>query len=340
MEEEVGATATTEVAVRPPALAVTVMLRDELSPAVLSVAMARPLMSVTPWVTTRPPESEVKETGTPAINRLLASRAMAVTVAVAEPLDGIVAELAVIVSALTGLEEAAPPTETVTVDVNVPARAVTVILRGVLLPPVVRLAKATPFGPVVVDPALNAPDEAVSVTGTPATTMLLLSSTRAWIAAVTEPSAGIEAALAVRVNEAGVVDEDVAPTATTTVEVKPPAWAVTVMLRGVPSPPVVSCAVATPSAPVAVVPTLNAPEEVERVTGTLPITTLLPSSTRALISALAEPSAGIDAMLEVRVSAAGVRVVPPLPPVPPPPDPPWNAFSPATAGSERQSQQG
>jgi hypothetical protein len=236
--DDAGATSTSVAELIPAVEAVTVIVRVVLSPAVLSVATAWPLLSVTPRVTSKPPEFAVNDTGTPGNSKLLASRAIATIVASADPSEGMEVELVTSVSAATVVVEAAVPTAMVTVDVNPAACAVTVMLRGVLFPPVERIARATPSLPVTTEPKLNAPDDADSVTGIPDTATLLLSRMSARTSAVLDPFAGMDAILEVSAIEAGEAPDEAAPTVMTVVEFNEPADADTVMFRRVLSPPV------------------------------------------------------------------------------------------------------
>jgi hypothetical protein len=84
-----------------------------------------------------------------------------------------------------------PMTLTVTVAFVEPANPVTVICRSLVSPPVLRLAEAVPVDPVVPFVTSIAPEDAVNVTGTPETTLLLESCTSAVMVAGVEPSDGI-----------------------------------------------------------------------------------------------------------------------------------------------------
>ena len=76
-----------------PAVAVTLIVRSELSPAVTKVATAAPEASVVAGEPETPPEEAVKTTGMPDNKVLFPSRTNAVIVTLAEPSDGIVGEL-------------------------------------------------------------------------------------------------------------------------------------------------------------------------------------------------------------------------------------------------------
>jgi hypothetical protein len=104
------------VAVLPLALAVTVIVRRDESPAVDNVAIAAPAVVVVAVVTATPPEVAENVTGMPAIKLFDASRTKAVMVAVVEPSDKMDGELAVRVTAETGT----PPVVPVPVPVPVP----------------------------------------------------------------------------------------------------------------------------------------------------------------------------------------------------------------------------
>jgi hypothetical protein len=67
---------------------VTVIVRTELSPAVVNVAAAEPSAPVFAPAALTPPEDAVNVTGTPETRTLFASRAYAVMVAEAEPSEG------------------------------------------------------------------------------------------------------------------------------------------------------------------------------------------------------------------------------------------------------------
>jgi hypothetical protein len=110
-DPEAATTWTLTGAKRPPAAAVTTIVRSVESPAVLSVAVALPLLSVVASVTATPPEVAVNVTGTPAIRLLPGSRTSAVIVADAEPSAGMVVALVVAVTAATfaAADPAAPP---------------------------------------------------------------------------------------------------------------------------------------------------------------------------------------------------------------------------------------
>ena len=83
------------------AAALTVIARNDGSPAVDSVASAEPVASVVACVTATPPEVALKVTGTPAIRLFDASRTSAVMVAVVDPSERMVGELVVRVTAAT-----------------------------------------------------------------------------------------------------------------------------------------------------------------------------------------------------------------------------------------------
>jgi hypothetical protein len=97
--EDVATTWTSMVAVRPSAVAVTVMVRGVDTPAVERVAIAEPVESVTGWVTSKPPDVDSKLTGTPAMRLFDELSASTVIVAVTEPSDGMDVALLVAVSA-------------------------------------------------------------------------------------------------------------------------------------------------------------------------------------------------------------------------------------------------
>jgi hypothetical protein len=129
-----GTTCTAAVTgVRLPVVPVTVIVRSVESPAVESVAVAEPLVSVVtqplvPLLTTSPPELAVKQTCAPAIRLLLLFLARATMVAVAEPSEGMVATLLV---RLRADAEAVPlelATAMVAVFDTLPTAAVTVML--------------------------------------------------------------------------------------------------------------------------------------------------------------------------------------------------------------------
>ena len=101
---------TAAVPVLPAAFAVTVIDRNEPSPAVDRVAVAAPLVSVVAAVTATPPDVAVKVTGTPAMRLLVESLTRAVITAVVEPSDKMLGVLVVTVTTATvGLTE--PPEE-------------------------------------------------------------------------------------------------------------------------------------------------------------------------------------------------------------------------------------
>jgi hypothetical protein len=102
------------------------------------------------------------------------------------------------------------------VDDKAPVAPVTVTVRGVESSPAVRIAVATPAEFVVAPVTWSAPELALNVTGTPASTLLAPSRANADTVALVDPSLKIVAALLLRVSEltAVVVAEDVAATCT------------------------------------------------------------------------------------------------------------------------------
>ena len=92
-----------------PAVALTVMVRRDESPAVDSVAIAAPEVFVVACVTATPPEDGTNETGTPAIKLFFESVTNAVIVAVWDPSDRIEVELVVTFNPDTDGVEPAPP---------------------------------------------------------------------------------------------------------------------------------------------------------------------------------------------------------------------------------------
>ncbi len=102
-------TCTLTIAASDPAVTVTTTVRSVESPAVIRVAVAVPVASVTagePWT---PPELAAKVTGIPASSALLASRAYAVMVAFCEPSEGIEATSEVAVSVAAAAPPPPPP---------------------------------------------------------------------------------------------------------------------------------------------------------------------------------------------------------------------------------------
>jgi hypothetical protein len=81
-----------------PAVAVTVIVRGVLSPAVDKVAVASPFVSVVACVIATPPELAENDTTTPEIRSFAELRASTVIVAVAEPSEGIDVALLIAVS--------------------------------------------------------------------------------------------------------------------------------------------------------------------------------------------------------------------------------------------------
>jgi hypothetical protein len=103
-------------------------------------------------------------------------------------------------------------------------------------------------------------------------------------------------------------------TGTVTVEVSLPVPMVTVMVRVVEFPPVVSVAFAVPVASVVPWVTCSAPEEAEKVTGTPDNTLLAASWANAEMTAVVDPSLSSDValLLAVRLATAVVAAVEPL----------------------------
>jgi hypothetical protein len=138
--DELLTTATLTVAVRPPAVAVTVMVRGLLSPAVVKVASADPVVSVVPCVTATPPELDEKVTRTPEMRSFAALRAKTVMVALAEPSAGMDDALDTAVSE-AGLTAGAP-TVTVVCPDTPPVAAVTVMVVPTAAVPAVKVTVA------------------------------------------------------------------------------------------------------------------------------------------------------------------------------------------------------
>ena len=193
-------TARLTVWVRPPAVAVTVIVRLRGSLAVVSVAATEPLaLVVLGEGDCRPPELVENSTGMPETKLLLASRVIAVIVAVSEPSEGSVGVLVVSVSEPTVTGGCAEITWIVVVPVKLPARAVIVMVRSVVSPAVTTVPVAVPSVPVVALAGVMPPELALKVTGTLASSALLGSRTKATTVAVCVPSLRIVARLLVTV---------------------------------------------------------------------------------------------------------------------------------------------
>ena len=109
VDVEPATTCTGTVATLPLAVAVTVIVRNDESPAVVSVASAEPEVSVVACVTATPPDVAVNVTGTPAIRLFVASRTNAVIVAELEPSDRMLGVLVVTVTTATVGPVVPPP---------------------------------------------------------------------------------------------------------------------------------------------------------------------------------------------------------------------------------------
>jgi hypothetical protein len=187
-----------EVAV--PAFAVTVIERELGSFGVVSTAVAAPVVSVTPCVTAKPPESAVNATVTPETKLLLASRTNAVMVAGAELSDGSCGAL--VCRATVCLESV---TVTVVWPVTLPLVAVTVMVAPAAALPARRVAVTVPVASVVDDPAGMLPELALKPMVAPVTAALFASFATTVMVALADPSDGIVAVLVVTVREVTVV---------------------------------------------------------------------------------------------------------------------------------------
>src|SRR5581483_1433990 len=141
-----------------PVDAVTLIVRGDGLPPVVSTAVAMPFASVMACVTEIAPPGAENVTGMPGTVTPLASVTTALTVtpfAGALAVDGRLAALAKTLSAAgTGPID---PTTWIA-GVSVPTVAVTLIVRGAGLPPVVRIAMACPFSSVVPCVTISAPE--------------------------------------------------------------------------------------------------------------------------------------------------------------------------------------
>jgi hypothetical protein len=104
-------------------------------------------------------------------------------------------------------------------------------------------------------------------------------------------------------------------TCTVAVAVLAPAVAVTVIVRSVGSPAVLSVAVAAPETSDVAEAGATPPEVALKDTGTLSRRALLASRTYAVIVAELDPSDGMVEVLETSVNAATVATVPTVPPL-------------------------
>src|SRR5581483_3655132 len=273
-------------AVCPLAVAETVMVGgNALSPPVDRTAVACPFASdvVCTWLSW--PAVDENAIAAPGTALLFESRTKAVSViAPAEPevvaLAGSVVLLAVRLIVLTVGPEPAPITAMPMVREIEPVDAVTLIVRGDGLPPVVSTAVAMPFASVMACVTEIAPPGAENVTGMPGTVTPLASVTTALTVTPFAGALAVDgrlAALAKTLSAAGTGPID--PTtwiAGDSVRVSVPTVAVTLIVRGAGLPPVVRIAMACPFSSVVPCVTISAPElggGIAKDTGT-PETTL------------------------------------------------------------------
>jgi len=187
-------------------------------------------------------------------------------------------------------------TGTWTVEERAPVAPVTVMVRAIESPPVVSVASAVPVASVVGCVTWRAPEDAVKVTGTPASTLFEASRASAEMIALVEPSVRIEETpeLRVSVDTAVVAAEDVETTCTLTVAVSEPDVAVTVIVRGVASPAVERVAVAAPLESVVEEITAMPPELAANVTGTSATRLWAAFRARTVMVAVVEPSEAME----------------------------------------------
>jgi hypothetical protein len=201
--EELATTCTWAVAVKVPAVAVTVMVLTVESPAVDNVALAAPVASVVACVTARPPEVAENATVTPGIRLLVASRARTVMVAVVEPSERMDVALVIAVSDVRVVEVVVPTVTEVFPD-TVPAAAVTVIDVALATPEAVSVVEACPLELVVPVLAERVPALVENVTVAPETAVPLELVTTAVMVAPVEPFPGTVADVELTATVAGV----------------------------------------------------------------------------------------------------------------------------------------
>ena len=204
-------------------------------------------------------------------------------------------------NAATGLAEPVAITSTAVDAVNPPEIAVTVIVRKLGSPPVLRVAVTVPVASVVVRFTSNAPELADNVIGTFANRLWLLSSAIAVIVALVVPFCKMADALELTAIELAVIGP---VTVICVLAVKLPEVAVTVIELPPASLGTVNVSINVPLAPVLAAAGIDrTPALVATVTGTLATATLLESSATTVIATVSPGSTVVGFALILKEAA-------------------------------------
>ncbi len=229
---DVPVTLTGSVVIAVPAFAVTVIVRLVGSVPAFNVALAKPLASVTAWVTVSTPDVTANVTVTPARAVLFASRSSAVMLADFDPSKGI---CGLSVWRLTVCWIATTPT--VVLPLTLPVVAVIVRLVPAAALMLVSVAVALPLVSVVpLVTVIAPPAELANVTVTPLTPALFASSAVAVIVDDVLPSAATVAGDAFTVTDATPLPPPPPPLWPVSVSDEPPPQPASSTLEAISAP--------------------------------------------------------------------------------------------------------